>query len=101
MSEDYYVGVKSRDPYTFKKSEDFFRDLDNDKDNTKRPQTISYRESDQQLEDKSENPVSSHGRIFRLNDGCLLLIQFMRPKVWRIRFDATNKTGDDFTDYNT
>lgn len=98
---DYFEGVKSRDPYSFKKSEDFFLDFDNDKHGTRRPSSISYRESDQLLKDKTPNPVSSHGRIFRLDDDSLLLVQFMRPKVWRIRFDPRNNAGSDFTDYNT
>lgn len=99
---DYYEGVKSRDPYTFKKSEEVFAYLDsNNHGETRHPSSISCHESDQKLKDNTPNPVCSHGRIFRLDDDSLLLIQFMRPKVWRIRFDPSNHVGDDFTDYNT
>lgn len=101
MGGDYFAEVKGRDPYSFKKAEDFFHGLDNDEANTKQPQTVFYRESDQQLKNGEPNPVSSHGRVFRFDDDGLLLVQFMRPRVWRIRFDANNKVGADFTDYNT
>ena len=40
------------------------------------------------------------GRIFRFNDNTLLLIQFMLPKVWRIRFSPWNRQGSDYSDYN-
>jgi hypothetical protein len=52
------------------------------------------------MPDGKENPVCSHGAVFRFNDDSLLLIQFMRPRVWRIRFDPSNKSSSDFTDYN-
>lgn len=96
MSNDPWIGVKSRDPYTFKKAEDFFRDLDNDEDGTRRPSTISCLK-----EDNDANPVSSHGRVFRFDDDSLLLIQFMRPRVWTIRFGHDNRAGTDFSDFNT
>lgn len=101
VNADYWDDVKARDPYIFKKAEDFFRDLDNDSNGTKRPSIVSFNDNDQKLKDGSPNPVCGHGRIFRFNDDSLLLIEFMRPKVWRIRFDPHNKVGDDFTDYNT
>ncbi|KAG0639095.1 glycosyl hydrolases family 31-domain-containing protein [Tuber brumale] len=59
-------------------------------------------------EDNSpSNPVISTGVLLRLstrNSGesePLLLIQFVRPKVWRIRFDPNNTHPDDYDDYNS
>ncbi|RPA77141.1 hypothetical protein BJ508DRAFT_213076 [Ascobolus immersus RN42] len=98
---DYFAEVKQRDPYIFKKADDFFEDLDRSASGVKRPRSIGYRPEDQLLSDQSPNPACSHGRVFRFNDDSLLLLQFMRPKVWRIRFHAENRNGSDFTNYNS
>lgn len=90
---------KTQDPYIFKPAEWFFKEIASGK--TKRPHSISCEEVDQQV-NGTPLPVSSHGRIFRFNDQLgFLLIQFMRPQVWRIRFHSTNTTPSDFSDYNT
>lgn len=93
--------VKIRDPYNFVKSDDFFQSIDNGSTKINRPKSISFKESDQLMSDGTPNPACSHGRVFRFNDNSLLLIQFVRPKVWQIRFDPHNEKGDDFTDFNT
>lgn len=98
---DDFEATKLRDPYIFVKADDFFNGLDAPSSDVKQPATISYKEEDQLLENGKGNPACSHGKIFRFNDGALLLIQFMRPRVWRIRFDPNNQKGSDFTDYNT
>ena len=96
-----YEDIKRRDPYIFVKADDFFRSLDSGTGDVKQPVTISFQKNDQLLGDGKLNPACSHGAVFRFNDDSLLLIQFMRPKVWRIRFDPNNKNGSDFTDFNT
>ncbi|KAK7415851.1 hypothetical protein QQZ08_012222 [Neonectria magnoliae] len=96
-----YEDTKLRDPYIFVKAEDFFGGLDSNSSGVKQPATIAYRAEDQLATDGSKNPACSHGAVFRFNDGSFLLIQFMRPRVWRIRFDPNNQKGSDFTDYNT
>lgn len=98
---DNFTEVKQRDPYIFKKAEDVFADIDRTGGGVKQPYSIDYRLEDQLLTDGKPNPACSHGKVFRFNDNALLLIQFMRPEVWRIRFDAKNKAGSDFSDYNT
>lgn len=94
-------GVKLRDPYIFVKADDFFQSIDSPSSEVKQPSTIAYNAADQLLDDGTENPACRHGSVFRFNDGALLLIQFMRPRVWRIRFDPSNEKGSHFTDYNT
>lgn len=96
-----FEATKLRDPYIFQKADDFFRDIDTLNSDVKQPATVSYLESDQLLSDGTKNPACSHGAVFRFDDNSLLLVQFMRPRVWRIRFDPSNKNGSDFTDYNT
>lgn len=98
---DYREQVKFRDPYIFKKAEDFFHDIDSPASGLKQPTKISFLPEDQTLPGNKPNPATSHGRIFRFNDGAFLLIQFMRPRVWRIRFDPTAKAASEYTDYNT
>jgi len=93
------ICCKTQDPYIFTPAEWFFKEIADG--NPKQPHTISYEEADQQA-NGTPLPVSSHGRIFHFNDKLgVLLIQFMRPRVWRIRFNSTNTTPSDFSDYNT
>jgi hypothetical protein len=93
-----YGHAKNRDPYTFKPADDFFKDLDN----PGRPTGVEFHEEDQQLPDGSKNPVSKEfGRIFRFNDGKFLLVQFMRPRVWRIRFSHHFEEPCCYSDFNT
>ena len=96
-----FEATKLRDPYIFKKADDFFRDIDAPASGVSQPSKIRYHAADQLLQNGTKNPACSHGAIFRFNDQSLLLIQFMRPRVWRIRFDPSNRNGSDFTDYNT
>ncbi|KAJ1323679.1 Glycosyl hydrolases family 31 [Microdochium nivale] len=99
---DYQSQVKLRDPYIFKKANEFFEnDLDGSAEGIKQPKFVRCSEGDQLLSNGQPNPACSHGRIFRFNDESLLLVQFLRPRVWRIRFSPDNKTPGDFSDYNT
>lgn len=102
MGDDVWAPVKFRDPVGFIKADDFFAGIDNPQTNSwvHRPQSIKYLESDNYV-NSNLRPTCSHGRIFRFDDDSLLLIQFLRPKVWRIRFHEVNKSPDDFTDFNT
>jgi len=97
---DYHESVKARDPYLFIPADEFFQQVEQSI-GTRQPSSVKLLDEDQLLADgKTPNPVTYRGRIFRFNDGTLLLVQFIRPQVWRIRFSVVNKTGDDFTDYN-
>lgn len=97
--EDHWAAVKNRDPFIFKTAEEFFGELETNSE-TKRPTSIRFDVKDQTVDGKP-HPACSHGAILRMNDDSLLLIQFMRPQVWRIRFHSTNKHPSDFTDFNT
>lgn len=100
MGEDYFTGVKKRDPYLFIKADDFFSQVDGPNSGVKRPESVSFKAEDQLLDNGQPNPATSRGRIFRFNDGTFLLVQFMRPKVWRLRFLPTSRKASDFSDYN-
>lgn len=88
---------KHHDPYRFVPADDFFENF-----TAKcQPNCVTYRPDDQLTEEKTRNPASSHGRIFRLNDDAVLLVQFIRPLVWRIQFNPGYRRGSDFTEWNT
>ncbi|PQE17387.1 alpha-14-glucan lyase protein [Rutstroemia sp. NJR-2017a BVV2] len=90
---------KTQDPYIFQPAHWFFQDFAGR--NPTQPQSVSLNPDDQRV-GSEPNPVSSHGRIFRFNDNLgFLLVQFMRPQVWRVRFHSRNKLPTDFGDYNT
>ncbi|KOS22241.1 Alpha-glucosidase 2 [Escovopsis weberi] len=102
--------IKESDPYTFIKADDFFRQVDeNDNgDTVKRPVRAVLLDEDQDMKDPKgktvANPVAEHGRIFRLYDKSgiqsFLLLEFIRPRVWRVRFDPTPSEEPLFTDFN-
>lgn len=93
-----------RDPYTFQKAEDFFADFDGvaspSKSRVKHPERIGFSKQDNFVKGRLLD-TCYRGRIFRFDTNALLLIQFLRPQVWRICFDEKNASGTDFTDYNT
>lgn len=93
--------VRYRDPYSFQKAEDFFADFDGKGAPwVKHPETIEYREQDNYTNGKLLD-VCYRGRVFRFDTGGLLLIQFLRPRVWRLRFNESHLSSSDFTDFNT
>ncbi|PNS21179.1 hypothetical protein CAC42_3517 [Sphaceloma murrayae] len=98
---DPWDAVKYEDPIAFKKAEDFFADFDCPaKPWVKTPVSISYNKQDNYSKNELLD-VCYRGRIFRFDTGGLLLIQFLRPRVWRIRFNEKHIDSSMFTDYNT
>lgn len=59
--------------------------------------------------DWGKNPVITTGVLLRVDcenaptstQKPLILLQFVRPKVWRIRFDPENTKPDDYDDCNS
>lgn len=89
---------KNKDWYLFRPADDFFDSLQG----AVRPTSVTYEDDDQKKSDGQDNPACSHGRVFRFNDNLgFVLIQFMRPHIWRIRFHHVNQSGAGFSDYNT
>jgi len=85
----------NHDNYTFTPAEMFY-DVNTVKAfNT--PTSVTYK-----TEDNDPNQASiKTGAIFRFNDDKLLLVQFVRPKVWKIRFSPNVETPAEYTDYNS
>jgi alpha-glucosidase (family GH31 glycosyl hydrolase) len=86
-----WINDPEHDPYTFVKAEKFFKS----KSSFNKPWKVVTREETPTLD------ITKTGAVFRFNDNKLLLIQFIRPKVWKIRFDATNEKPSDYKDYNS
>lgn len=98
----YAAHAKSRDPFTFQPADDFFADLDGETVHTHRPVSVSYHAADQTPKPGFESPINhKYGRILRFDDGKHLVVQFLRPRVWRIRFNPRSKAASDYSDFNT
>lgn len=104
--------IKDRDPYTFIPADEFFNHFDNDLFDSciRQPERASFDEADQpkiQSNGEARN-VFQYGRIFRLHEPLegepdeesLLLIEFIRPQVWRIRFNPATASKCSFKDEN-
>ncbi|KAF6826526.1 alpha-1,4-glucan lyase [Colletotrichum musicola] len=105
---DPAADTKLRDPYIFKRAEDFFgQEVDGHGSGMVRPKVISYHDEDQGPSPGEKHPSCYRGAVFRFNDGrdgqpgSCLMIQFLRPRVWRLRFNPENRTDAHFSDWNT
>lgn len=88
------------DAHTFLLPEDYFASFNNAEFTS--ASQISYEASD----NLSTNPVITTGILLRVhpNDNTpppLLLLQFARPKVWRIRFSPSVTDAGGYDDYNS
>ncbi|KAL7276242.1 hypothetical protein RUND412_000778 [Rhizina undulata] len=85
------------DSYTFTKAEDFYGSLYRGEFNN--PNKVTYEASDNVFDAK--NPILRAGVVFRLEDQTLLLLQFIRPKVFKITFEAQYLTASEYHDFNS
>lgn len=91
------------DSHTFLLPEEFFESVNNGQFTT--ATAVTYVPKD----NWSKNPVISTGVLLRVESKSpssstekpLLLLQFVRPKVWRIRFDPACTKPEDYNDYNS
>lgn len=88
---------KHRDPYRFIPADDFFESFSG----KHQPTSVTCKPEDQVTEDKTRNAACHNGRIFRFNNDTLMLIQFIRPLVWRIQFHSKHRKGSEFIDWNS
>lgn len=89
-----------QDSHNFLLPEEFFQSVK--RGEFKSPAKIVYNPED----NLAGNPVIKTGVLLRLQvDGQeeqpLFLLQFARPKVWRIRFDPDNLAPEQYDDYNS
>src|SRR5438034_2125011 len=84
----------SSDPVNFIPAESFF----NQATNFKSPKSVSSATSSNST-DKSD-PLR-YAVELRFDDGTIALIQFVRPTVWRVRYDPTVTALSGYSDANT
>lgn len=87
------INNPSVDPYTFIKAEDFF----DGKSDFHRP----FKVTEYVRPDGSFDSIVETGAMFRFNDDTLLLVQFIRPKVWRFRFESKFRRPQQYKDFNS
>ncbi|KAG9123057.1 hypothetical protein FRC07_000299 [Ceratobasidium sp. 392] len=87
---------KKEDVYRYINAKDFFSHLDSDSGSR------SYTRVDNvKLEDDPEKRVTHHGCAFRDEDGKIFLVEFMRPTVFRIRFNPEYTDLKQYPDGNS
>ncbi|KAF8453391.1 glycosyl hydrolases family 31-domain-containing protein [Kalaharituber pfeilii] len=95
MTDDLAINDPKRDPYTFIKAEEFFAL----KDQFVTPHSASLEKG------VNDQDVTATGAMFRLSRksqrDTLLLIQFIRPKVFRVRFDPSVESAKEYLDWNS
>lgn len=103
MSSSSQQSSLLNDSHTFLLPEEFFESVNNGEFTT--ATAVNYVAKD----NWSKNPVISTGVLLRVEskapststDKPLLLLQFVRPKVWRMRFEPTCTKPEDYNDYNS
>ncbi|KAG9123437.1 hypothetical protein FRC07_014945 [Ceratobasidium sp. 392] len=98
---------KLTDPYSFVKVEDFFSALDSRPTIPGLPPSNEYnRISDVELypgeSESQKDLILHHAAAFRdLDNHKIFVIQFIRPTVWRLRFNPQFSSVDEYSDGNT
>ncbi|KAG8709571.1 hypothetical protein FRC09_000589 [Ceratobasidium sp. 395] len=97
---------KLTDPYSFVKVEDFFAALDSRSTTLGLPSSDKYnRISNVELyptESESQKKLLHHGAAFRdIENHKVFVVQFIRPTLFRVRFNPNYLSVDDYSDGNT
>ncbi|KAA8895125.1 alpha-1,4-glucan lyase [Sphaerosporella brunnea] len=91
------------DPIKFVKAEDFFNAM-NIGDGWKSPTKVVSITVDPPTDLDPSNPSAAdyyHGVTVTFDDGTLAAIQFIRPTVFRVRYDPAVKSRDEYGDANS
>nr|CAB52201.1 alpha-1,4-glucan lyase [Morchella vulgaris] len=83
------------DPLNFCKAEDYYAAA---KGWSGPQKIIRY---DQTPPQGTKDPKSWHAVNLPFDDGTMCVVQFVRPCVWRVRYDPSVKTSDEYGDENT
>lgn len=92
------VPAGSEDPVNFIPAESFFQPFQQPSQSIKVPKTIRSAKSSTSR-DPSE-PLRYAAQL-ELDDGTFVLVQFVMPTVWRIRYDPTITVENGYSDANT
>lgn len=93
---------KHDDPYRYVKARDLFSDLDSGRLKCDRVENVKLHPDQFDANGNIAYAACSHGRAFLDEDkGKIFLIQFVRPTVFRIRFNPEHKSLDEYSDRNS
>ncbi|KAG9081896.1 hypothetical protein FS749_007308, partial [Ceratobasidium sp. UAMH 11750] len=90
---------KENDVYRYVKAQDFFADLDSDagsRNYTRIENVQLYKE-----QNKAEQSLTHHGRAFKDDKGKIFLVEFIRPTMFRLRFNPEYTALTDYSDSNS
>ncbi|KAG8683103.1 hypothetical protein FRC08_014527, partial [Ceratobasidium sp. 394] len=90
---------KENDVYRYVKAQDFFADLDSDagsRNYTRIENVQLYKE-----QNKAEQSLTHHGRAFKDDNGKIFLVEFIRPTMFRLRFNPEYTALTDYSDSNS
>ncbi|KAG8709468.1 hypothetical protein FRC12_001227 [Ceratobasidium sp. 428] len=90
---------KEKDVYRYIRAEEFFGDLDSDAGS----HDYTRIENVQLLEEQSdeEKSITHHGKAFRDDNGKIFILEFIRPTVFRLRFNPNYTTLTEYVDNNS
>ena len=92
---------KQDDPYRYVKAEDFFGDLDAGRLNCNRVENVQQHPDQFDSEGNVTHEACGHGRAFVDDHGKIIIIQFVRPTVFRIRFRPEYESLGKWSDRNS
>ncbi|KAG9127671.1 hypothetical protein FRC07_011055 [Ceratobasidium sp. 392] len=90
---------KENDIYRYVKAEDFFSDLDSDTGCRKYTRIRNVELVEEQND--AERAITHHGKAFRDDSGKIFIVEFIRPTVFRLRFNPEYGALTDYVDNNS
>lgn len=81
-------------PLNFCKAEEFFQELPKWTGPTQVTSVSEVPPAD------TESKENYHGVTLTFNDGTMAVVQFIRPTVWRVRYDPAVKNANEYSDLN-
>ncbi|KAF8761301.1 glycosyl hydrolase 31 family [Rhizoctonia solani] len=94
---------KQSDPYRYIKAEDFFSDLDSKggKPQWARVENVKLVTTSFDSKSAITNRACDHGLAFRDDNNKILLVQFIRPTVFRVRFNPRYTSVEQYSTWNS
>ncbi|KAG8729955.1 hypothetical protein FRC12_020595, partial [Ceratobasidium sp. 428] len=90
---------KENDVYRYVRAQEFFTDLDSDAGSRNYTRIENVQLIKEQSDD--ERGITHHGKAFRDDNGKICLIEFMRPTMFRLRFNPEYSRLTDYVDGNS
>ncbi|CCO37447.1 hypothetical protein BN14_11603 [Rhizoctonia solani AG-1 IB] len=94
---------KQSDPYRYVKAEDFFSDLDSEDGRPQwaRVENVELLPNQFDAQGNIKNKTCDHGLAFQDSNNKIFLIQFIRPTVFRVRFNPRYASAEQYSIWNS